>query len=122
MKIEMAISGLIKYIDKHIYPDMNGLQQVGYMTIAETLKDSTGVINELLRKNIFLRMVLSANSDGEINIDRLRAALISVIRTKGSIEIDVPMYGKFTLTNEDVNEILNFITEENRNENALQSY
>lgn len=122
MHINKAINGLIKYIDKHVYPDMNGLQQVGYMLLAENLKASPDTITDLLGKNIFLRMLLSVDENGEINIDRMRVALTRAIATKGHIDIEVPMYGKFTIRSEDVNEIMKFIAEEKPNEANTQSY
>ena len=111
MHINKAIDGLSRYIDKYIYPDMNGLQQVGYLTLVETLKGSTDVITAFLRKNLLLRMFLSVDENGEINIDRLKTALIKAVNNKGFIEIEIPMYGKFVFKSDDVNEIIKHITE-----------
>lgn len=111
MHISKAIDGLSRYIDKYIYPEMNGLQQVGYLTLVETLKTSPEMLTGYLQNNFLLRMLLSMENNGEINIDRLKSALTKAVNNKGKIEIEVPMYGKFTFKSEDINEIIKHITE-----------
>lgn len=111
MHINKAIDGLSRYIDKYIYPQMNGLQQVGYLTLVETLKADSETLTGYLQNNFLLRMLLSVEGNGEINVERLKAALTKAVNNKGKIEVDVPMYGKFTFKNEDVNEIIKYLTE-----------
>lgn len=116
MKMEKAINALIRYIDKSVVPQMNSLQQVGYMTLAETLKADVGSLTSFFGSNIFLRMLFSVDADGEINVDRLMTSLRRVISKNGEIEFEVPMYGKFIIKNEDLNEISRFLMEEKNNE------
>ena len=116
MKIEKALNVLIRYIDKNIVPHMNSLQQVGYSTIAETLRSGSASLSEYLSKNFFLRMLLAIDEGGNINADRLISSLRRVISKNGFIEFDVPMYGKFIIKNEDINEIARFMMEENNDE------
>lgn len=122
MHIHNAINALTRYIDKNILPQMNGLQQVGYLTLIETLKADENILSEFFEKNIFARMLFATDSDGNINTDRLSAALRKAVSQKGTIEIEVPMYGKFTFKNDDINEIIRFISEEKQNETDTQSY
>ena len=116
MKMEKAINALIRYIDKSVVPQMNSLQQVGYMTLAEMLKADVHSLTSFFGSNIFLRMLFSVDSDGEINVDRLMTSLRRVINKYGEIEFEVPMYGKFIIKNEDLNEISRFLMEEKNNE------
>lgn len=116
MKLERALNALIRYIDKSVVPQMNSLQQVGYMTIAESLKADVHTLTNYFGNNIFLRMLFSVDGDGEINVDRLMTSLRRVISKSGEIEFDVPMYGKFIISNEDLDEISRFLMEERNNE------
>ena len=112
MHISKVIDGLSRYIDKHIFADMNGLQQVGYLTLVETLKSNTEVITDFLNKNIFIRMLISSDKNGDINVEKVITGLRKVIAKNGKVTFDIPMYGSFTLTNEDVTEILRNMSEE----------
>ena len=116
MKMEKAINALIRYIDKSVVPQMNSLQQVGYMTLAETLKADVGLLTSFFKSNIFFRMLFSVENDGEINVDRLMTSLRRVISKNGAIEFEIPMYGKFIIKNEDLNEISRFLMDEKNNE------
>lgn len=106
MHITKVLDGLTKYIDKHIYNELNGLQQVGYLTLAETLKGSPEILTKFLENNFFFRMLLSADKEGDINVERLTTGLRKVVAKNGKVAFDIPMYGSFTLTNEDITEIL----------------
>ena len=111
MKVEKAIDGLIKYIDKNILPGMNDLQEVGYLTFAEVVRSDTKAIEQLLSNNIFARMLFSTDSNGDVNLERLVSGLKKVISKKGSLTFTIPMYGNFKITNDDISEILKNMTE-----------
>ena len=112
MHISKVIDGLSRYIDKHIFADMNGLQQVGYLTLLESLKAGPETLSDFLSKNIFIRMLISSDKDGDINVERIITGLRKVVAKNGKVVFDIPMYGSFTLTNEDITEILRNMSEE----------
>jgi hypothetical protein len=116
MKIEKVIDGIVKYIDRNILPEMNSLQEAGYLILVESVKADTNLLKQYFANNVFARMLLSVDKDGEVNVERLVSGLKKVIAKKGDLKFSIPMYGNFTLTSEDITEILRNMTEEHHNE------
>lgn len=116
MKTEKVIDGLIKYIDKHVLPQMTPLQEVGYLTISEAIRNDVGAIEQLILNNVFTKMLFSADRNGEVSLERLVSGLRKVIAKKGSLTFNIPMYGNFTLNDSDITEILKNMTEEQNHE------
>lgn len=121
MKIEKVIDGLIKYIDKHVLPQMTALQEVGYLTISEAIRNDVSAIEQLISNNIFAKMLFSADRNGEVSLERLVSGLRKVIAKKGSVTFNIPMYGNFTLNDSDITEILKNMTEEHIHEINTQA-
>jgi hypothetical protein len=118
MQLEKVIDGIAKYVENHIVPQMNNLQQVGYFTFYEMVKSDTDIIKQFLSGNFFARLLISADKNGDINMERVVSALKKVISKKGKISFSIPMYGDFNLTNEDISEILKNIQENNYETNS----
>lgn len=116
MKTVKVIEGLIKYIDKHVLPQMTPLQEVGYLTISEAVRNDVGAIEQLISNNVFTKMLFSADRNGEVSLERLVSGLRKVIAKKGSLTFNIPMYGNFTLNDSDITEILKNMTEEQNHE------
>lgn len=116
MKTVKVIEGLIKYIDKHVLPQMTPLQEVGYLTISEAIRNDVGAIEQLISNNVFTKMLFSADRNGEVSLERLVSGLRKVIAKKGSLTFNIPMYGNFTLNDSDITEILKNMTEEQNHE------
>jgi alpha-L-fucosidase len=116
MKTVKVIEGLIKYIDKHVLPQMTPLQEVGYLTISEAIRNDVGAIEQLILNNVFTKMLFSADRNGEVSLERLVSGLRKVIAKKGSLTFNIPMYGNFTLNDSDITEILKNMTEEQNHE------
>lgn len=116
MKTVKVIDGLIKYIDKHVLPQMTPLQEVGYLTISEAIRNDVGAIEQLISNNVFAKMLFSADRNGEVSLERLVSGLRKVIAKKGSLTFNIPMYGNFTLNDSDITEILKNMTEEQNHE------
>jgi alpha-L-fucosidase len=116
MKTVKVIDGLIKYIDKHVLPQMTPLQEVGYLTISEAIRNDVGAIEQLILNNVFTKMLFSADRNGEVSLERLVSGLRKVIAKKGSLTFNIPMYGNFTLNDSDITEILKNMTEEQNHE------
>lgn len=116
MKTVKVIEGLIKYIDKYVLPQMTPLQEVGYLTISEAIRNDVGAIEQLISNNVFTKMLFSADRNGEVSLERLVSGLRKVIAKKGSLTFNIPMYGNFTLNDSDITEILKNMTEEQNHE------
>ena len=111
MKTEKVIEGVIRYIDRNIAPQMNGLQEVGYLTACELVKDNPEVINTYIKKNILLRTYIATDGEGNIDVDRLYNALEKVIAKKGMLSFEIPLYGNFRLEPSDLRALFATIKE-----------
>lgn len=109
MELERILAGLMAYIDSNILPGMNDVQEFGYLALCEMLKDDITPVKKLLEQNIFARGLLSADKDGNINLDRAAGAAKKAIQKKGRMSFKIPGYGSFSLTEPDVDEILRSI-------------
>lgn len=110
MKYLKVVDGLTRYIDREIVPLMNDNQQTGYVIICEMLNDESYVLDKL-KSNAIIRGMLSIDKDGNINVDRLHTLLKASIKRKEKFVLDVPFFGKFTLTESDIDSIFTTIKE-----------
>lgn len=111
MNIERIIDGLIRYIDRTMVPNMNGLQEAGYLVLGELVRSNPEVVTAFIYKNIFLRTFLVTDKSGNIDIDRLYTAIDRVMQKKGSVRFEIPLYGPITLDASDIRNIYNTIKE-----------
>jgi hypothetical protein len=109
MKYNKVIEGLIRYVDDEILPKMNDNQQTGYVIACEILQDDT--TKEKLSGNMLIRSFLSMDKSGDINVDRLFNHLKASVQRKGSLVLNVPLYGKMTFVESDIDKIYNIIKE-----------
>lgn len=112
MELEKILRGIMSYIDTNILPGMNDVQQFGYLSMCEVLKEDISPVKTLLEKNIFARVLLSADKEGNVNIDRVATAARKAIEKKGKISFKIPGFGSFTLNVTDVDDILRTVMEE----------
>ena len=111
MHINNVVQGIIRYVDRHILPGMNGLQEVGYLTLCELATGNPAVLLDAISKNFLIRTYLGADKDGNIDVDRLYAALDRVMQKKGSLSFDIPLYGTLKLNGADLQALYNTIKE-----------
>ena len=111
MNTQRIIEGLIRYIDRTVAPRMNGLQEVGYLTLCELVRENPGVIDAYIKNNFLLKTYLCADGEGNINLDRLYSALEKVMQKKGTLSFDIPLYGAFKIEPSDLRAIYDTIKE-----------
>lgn len=111
MHYTKVLSGLMRYIDSAVLPGMNDVQEFGYLALCETLKDNPEPVMRLLEKNVFARVLLSADKEGDINMERVANAAKKAIQRKGKIDFSIPGFGKFGLSEEDIDQIIRTVME-----------
>jgi hypothetical protein len=109
MKYIKVVEGLIRYIDDEILPLMNDNQQTGYAILCEILSDDA--TRDRLSGNMLVRSFLSMDKNGDINIDRLYSHLKASVKRKDKLVLNIPLYGKMTFTDPDIDKIFNIIKE-----------
>lgn len=108
MELEKVLSGLERYIDNEIYPGMNENQQTIYLLAIGALKENA---MDVLAGNTLLRSMLSVNKAGEVDVDRLHKLLQVSVRKQGKLAITIPLFGKMTFDESDINSIIRAIKE-----------
>lgn len=116
MKIDKVISGLIKYIDSTMMPTFNDDQQTLYLIACEMASQYPETVLNLINGNFAIRIFLSPDKDGNVDIDRAMKILKATAQRKGKVSMSVPKFGTISLTSEDFDEILHYIKEEGNNE------
>lgn len=117
MHIDKIVDGIVKYAERTIVPTMNGIQEGAFYALAELIKDNHGMVEEIVGKNFFLRSMIKLDKEGNINLEQLTPAVrraISRTREK-KISFTLPGYGSITLSERDVNELLDTVEKEDSN-------
>jgi hypothetical protein len=111
MKLKKAMRGVMRYIEKYIYPKLSEMQQTGYVLFSESLSDGEWVTN-LIKNNIVLRAIISVDKDGDVDVDRLENLLNVSVKRKGTLNVSIPLYGDFSFSEGDISEVFKMIREE----------
>lgn len=111
MELGRIVNGIIKYLDREIFPHMNNWQEmVARITVSRFTGDSTKLKNTII-SNPFLRTFAIMDESGNVDIDTLLKDIREQIEKKGKLELNVPMFGNFTFTPDDVDKLKMYIME-----------
>jgi hypothetical protein len=101
MKFDRVLYGINKYLDKEIYAGMNDWQEV-VARIAVSRIIGNNNLEQTLLGNPYIKTFAIADTEGNIDVEGLYRDLKKLIQAKGKIEIELPIFGKFTFTESDV--------------------
>lgn len=108
MKFDRVLNGIAKYMDREIYSGMNDWQEVAArMVVARVLNNPN--LETTLMNNPYIKTFAIADENGNIDIDSLYRDLRTVVQNKGKVEVNLPLFGKFTFTEGDVDCLYNCI-------------
>lgn len=105
MEFEKVISGIAKYIDRNICPQMNDLQEIGYRVLCSRIMQNAEKYKTLLANNPMVKTYAVMDANGDVDVDGLLVALRNSIEQKGTVKISLPLYGTFTFTPSDIDEL-----------------
>lgn len=114
MKFEKVVDGVVKYIDRTICPTLNPIQEIGYRVICAKIYKNLDGYKKALSENPIVKTFAIIDESGDVDVDDLLGSLKQVISSKGSLEIDIPLYGIIKFTESDVDDLSNFLTENNK--------
>ena len=103
VRLEKVIDGANRYIAREIYPNLNDLQELAARFVIGRINKNTDTLKALLTGNGFIRTLGLVDSDGMVDIEQLLNDVRQEIERKGSVQIDIPLFGKLTFKPEDVN-------------------
>lgn len=109
MEFEKVLNGVVKFLNKEIISKMNSWQEmIARVGVARMINNAEG-IKTMLTQNPFLKTFAIADESANIDVDGLICDIKSVIREKGKVEINLPMFGKFVFTEPDVDTLHSYI-------------
>ena len=109
MEYNRVINGIVKYINKEIMPNMNSWQEaVARIAVARFLNNQDAV-KAMITENPIIRTFAICDENGDVDVDGLVVDIKNVIRDKGCIELDLPLFGYFKFDERDVDTLLNHI-------------
>lgn len=111
MEFEKVIHGIVKYMDRYMYGNMNDLQEFAARVAVGRMTQNLPALKKSLQDNAFLKTFAIFDDDGKVDIDSLLDDVKEQIRRKEKISFSIPMFGKFTFTATDVDVLRQIITE-----------
>lgn len=112
MKLEKALSGIIRYIDNTMLPSFSDDQQTLYLIACEMATQYPEMVLNLINSNFAIKVFLSPDKDGNIDLERAMKILKATAQRKGKLSMSVPKFGTISLTSDDFDEIIRYIKEE----------
>lgn len=111
MEISRIVNGIIKYLDREIFPHMNDWQEMlARIAVSRYTGDSAKLKNTII-SNPFLRTFAIIDESGNVDIDTLLKDVREQIAKKGKLELNIPMFGNFGFTPDDVDKLKMYIME-----------
>jgi hypothetical protein len=116
MNIDKVIAGLVRYIDNNMLPSFDDDQQTLYLIACEMATQYPDAVLNLINGNLALRIFLSPDKDGNIDVDRAIKILKATAQRKGKLSMTVPRFGTVAFSAEDFDEIYRHLKEDGRYE------
>lgn len=111
MNFEKVLNGILKYMDKEIYAEMNDWQEMAARIAVSRLLRNSDKLKSALCDNAFIRTFAIADEDGNIDVDGLYSDIQEQFKNKTKISIVLPLFGTFKFTADDLDKLYSTIME-----------
>jgi hypothetical protein len=111
VKYERVIDGLLRYLNKEIYPTMSELQMFGARLAVARMVKNKDTLRVFLTENPFLKTFSIMDSEGNVDIDDIACILKEQLSEIGKIRIDTKIFGAYTFYPDDVDKLVHLIKE-----------
>lgn len=106
VRFERVIDGILRYLDREIYPTMSELQAIMARIAVARLVGNKDAFKVFLQTNPIMQTFAVIDGDGCVDIDRLASELKEQIAAVGKLRIDTKILGAYTFHPEDVDKLL----------------
>lgn len=111
MSFEKVINGIVKYLNAKIYSGMNDWQEVIARVAVSRMVANSNQLKDTLMNNAFFKTFAVIDLDGNVDVEGVLRDLKDQISAKGKIVVALPIFGTFTFTPGDVDELHRYIAE-----------
>lgn len=111
MPFESVINGIMKYLNREVFPKMNDWQEIVARLAVGRVLGPNSTLKETLVNNTFIQTFGIMDANGNVDVDNLMRDLQEQISAKGKLDLSIPMLGRFTFTSADVDALHRIIKE-----------
>jgi hypothetical protein len=111
MEFERVLNGILRYLNKEIYSNMEEWQEVVARIAVSRMIGNSEVLKQSLMDNTFIKTFAIMDDNGLVDVEGLIRDLRQQIQQKGKLTINFPLLGKFTFNVDDVDKLHNAIME-----------
>ena len=117
MDAKKVVETIFKYLEVNMVPGMSGLQEIAFYAVREAIDDEAETLIETIKAKPLARAIVAIDKDGNVDVEKLASRVRKGIEAKGSLTIDIPLYGNICFVPSDIDKILSDLKEVERNEN-----
>lgn len=107
MQLNRAINGILKYIEREMFPKMNSWQQLGMGVVVGRMARDTKSIKELG----IVKLLNVVDEHDNVDVEGLKKDVMQQMNRLEKLELDIPYIGKFTFGKSDIEQLFNTIME-----------
>jgi hypothetical protein len=107
-----VLDGAAEFIERDIMPNMTDWQEIAARIALGRVFDNRDAIKNYFVNTGYLRTFALIDEDGNVDIDRLIADLKREIERKGTLEVNLKIFGKLRFDSSDADKLHRIITQE----------
>lgn len=111
MHFDRVVNGIIRYLNAEVYIGLNDWQEMMARVAVSRLLARKDHLRDALIANPFVKTFGIIDDAGMVDVDGLMNDIRTQIAEKGKLEITIPMFGKFTFRESDVDRLRQMIME-----------
>jgi hypothetical protein len=107
MEIDRVFDGIVRFLDREFYNNMNDIQKGGVKFFVRRMRRAmiNNKFSKALDPNSFLGSLLTADENGNVDVEGIYEDARETIREMGKLRVTIPLLDTFTFTEADVDNL-----------------